>query len=120
MVLGVEEMREKLEETRNGVTHKAMISGVNVYIRTGEYPDGRLGEVFISVDKHGSEMRLLDAAAICISVGLQHGVKLRAFTDKLRGQRLGTGGVCDDPEQPLVPSILSYFATWLERTYPDA
>ena len=107
-----------LPPERKGRTHRAIIADTKVYIRTGEYLDGKLGEVFISIDKEGSELRLLDAAAICISAGLQRGVPLSAFTSKLRGQRVGTGGITDDEQQPLAASIVDYLAQWLERKYP--
>lgn len=108
---------EPLPPERSGITHKATIGGVHVYIRTGEYADGRLGELFVTVDKHGAEMRLIDGVAICMSVALQHGTPLHALTRKLKGQRMGTGGMTDDPGIRMVSSILDYMARWLEAKY---
>ena len=108
---------EKLPDERHGITHRAVIGGKHVYLRTGEYPDGRLGELFITVDKHGAEMRLLDLAAITLSAALQRGVPLEAITSKWRGQRMGTEGATDDPSIPLVTSIADYVARWLDSKY---
>jgi len=108
---------EPLPTERHGITHRAAISDKHIYIRTGEYADGRLGEVFITVDKHGAEMRLLDGIAIVMSASLQRGVPLVALTEKLKGQQMGTRGVTDDPDIPLVTSILDYLARWLDQKY---
>lgn len=108
---------EKLPDTREARTHKAVIGETRIYITTGCYANGRLGEVFIKADKEGAEMMLLNAVAIGISVGLQHGVPLIKYTRKYSFQRLGTDGATNDPEIPMVKSILDYMARWLEAKY---
>ena len=74
--------REKLPSKRVGYTQKAIVGGHKVYLRTGEYPDGRLGEFFIDMHKEGAAFRsVMNAFAIAISLGLQHGVPLEEFVD---------------------------------------
>ena len=74
--------REKLPSKRVGYTQKAIVGGHKVYLRTGEYEDGRLGEFFIDMHKEGAAFRsVMNAFAIAISLGLQHGVPLEEFVD---------------------------------------
>ncbi len=108
---------EKLPDERRAHTHKAVISGKNLYITTGFYEDGRLGEVFIKIDKEGAEMMLLNGIAIGISIGLQHGIPLTKYTRKFKYHRIGTDGVTDDPDIPLVKGLLDYIARYLENNY---
>ena len=110
-------IHEKLPDDRRAHTHRAIISGRNLYITVGFYDDGRLGEVFIKIDKEGSEMMLLNAVAIGISVGLQHKIPLTKFTRKYKNQRIGTAGATDDPEIPMVKGMLDYIARYLENKY---
>ena len=110
-------IHEKLPHERRGLTHHVVIDGVKVTIRTGEYEDGRIGEIFFEAGKEGDEMRILDSIAISISVGLQRGVPLRAYTSKLKYQWAGTGGLTDDEEIPVAHSIIDYCARWLELRY---
>lgn len=74
--------REKLPDKRMGYTQKAVVGGHKVYLRTGQYPDGRLGEIFVDMHKEGAAFRsLMNAFAISISLGLQWGVPLEEFVD---------------------------------------
>jgi len=74
--------REKLPAKRMGYTQKAVVGGHKVYLRTGNYPDGRLGEIFIDMHKEGAAFRsMMNAFAIAVSLGLQHGVPLDEFVD---------------------------------------
>ena len=109
--------RKRLPNERHGKTQKVTISGTDIYIRTGEYPDGTLGEIFITVAKQGDEMRLLDLTAISMSVGLQYGIPLEVYTRKFKDWHAGTDGVTDDDEFPMAKSIIDYVAKWLEKTY---
>src|SRR6185436_16127886 len=69
--------REKLPGRRKGYTQKAAVGGHKVYLRTGEYDDGRVGEIFIDMHKEGAAFRsLMNNFAIAISIGLQYGVPL--------------------------------------------
>ena len=74
--------RRKLPNKRKGYIQKAKIGGHNVYLHTGEYDDGTLGEVFIDMHKEGAAFKALtNAFAIAVSLGLQHGVPLKEFVD---------------------------------------
>ena len=67
--------RSKLPERRKGYTQKAVVGGHKVYLRTGEYGDGKLGEIFIDMHKEGAAFRaMMNNFAIAVSVGLQYGV----------------------------------------------
>lgn len=77
--------RRKLPNRRNGHTQKVRIGGQKVYIRTGEYEDGTLGEIFVDIDKEGSTLRgVMNTLAKAISIALQHGVPLEEYVDALR------------------------------------
>ena len=75
-------MRESLPARRKGYTQKARVGGHKIYLSTGEYPDGRLGEIFIDMHEGGPAFRsLMNNFAIAISVGLQYGVPLEEYLD---------------------------------------
>lgn len=109
--------RRRLPVDREGKTVKATIGNTDVYIRTGEYEDGTLGEVFITINKDGDRMRVYDCLAIMISLSLQHGVQLELIIDKLRGQRMEPSGVTNHPKIPIVSSISDFLVRWLEKEY---
>ncbi len=128
--------REKLPGTRIGLCKRIWLrypdplsSGddgppkileLKIYVHTGEYPDGRLGEVFIKADKAGSLISgLLDTASISISLGLQYGVPLDSLLDKYLGLSFETEGTTSDELMPRVRSITDSVARWLRRTYPE-
>src|SRR5262249_21161087 len=74
--------RHRLPDRRSGYTQKAVVGGHKVYLRTGEYEDGSLGEIFLDMHKEGAAFRsLMNCFAIAISLGLQHGVPLEEFVD---------------------------------------
>src|SRR5258705_13271308 len=74
--------RERMPDRRKGYTQKAVVGGHKVYLRTGEYDDGRLGEIFIDMHKEGAALRsLLNNFAIAISLGLQYGVPMEEYVD---------------------------------------
>ena len=66
--------RERLPNRRDGYTQKARVGGQKIYLRTGDYADGRLGEIFIDTHKEGAFRSLMNNFAIAVSLGLQHGV----------------------------------------------
>lgn len=75
--------RKKLPNKRSGFTQKAKVGGQTLFIRTGEYSDGRLGEIFVDMHKEGATFRsLMNCFSIAVSIGLQYGVPLREFVDK--------------------------------------
>ena len=86
--------REKLPQRRKGYTQKAIVGGHKVYLRTGEYEDGRLGEIFIDMHKDGAAFRsLMNDFAIAISVGLQYGVPLEEFVEAFTFTRFEPAGM---------------------------
>jgi hypothetical protein len=101
-------------------TGRPKMREVKIYVHTGEYPDGRLGEVFIKADKMGSLISgLLDTASISISLGLQHGVPLDSLLDKYLNLSFETGGTTSDEHMPRVTSISDAVAKWLRYRYPE-
>jgi ribonucleoside-diphosphate reductase alpha chain len=85
--------RERLPDRRKGYTQKAVVGGHKVYLRTGEYADGRLGEIFIDMHKEGAAFRsLMNNFAIAVSVGLQYGVPLEEFVDAFTFTRFEPAG----------------------------
>ena len=86
--------RQKLPGRRRGYTQKAKVGGHNVYLRTGEYTDGRLGEVFIDMHKEGAAFRsVMNSFAIAVSLGLQHGVPLEEFVEAFTFTRFEPNGI---------------------------
>ncbi|MDI4655387.1 vitamin B12-dependent ribonucleotide reductase [Xanthobacter autotrophicus] len=85
--------REKMPDRRKGYTQKALVGGHKLYLRTGEYDDGRLGEIFIDMHKEGAALRsLLNNFAIAISLGLQYGVPLEEYVDAFTFTRFEPAG----------------------------
>ncbi len=86
--------RHRLPQRRKGYTQKATVGGHKVYLRTGEYDDGRMGELFIDMHKEGAAFRsLMNNFAIAISIGLQYGVPLEEFVDAFTFTRFDPAGV---------------------------
>jgi hypothetical protein len=102
--------RRRLPARRTGTTQKAVIGGHKLFLSTGEYEDGRLGEIFIALHKEGPAFRgLMDAFAIAVSLGLQHGVPLADYVEAFTFTRFGPGGVVEgDPAVPAASSMLDY------------
>ena len=89
-------VRESLPERRKGYTQKARVGGHKIYLRTGEYGDGRLGEIFIDMHKEGAAFRsLMNNFAIAISIGLQYGVPLDEFVDAFTFTRFEPAGLVE-------------------------
>ncbi len=111
--------REKLPQRRKGYTQKAIVGGHKVYLRTGEYEDGRIGEIFIDMHKDGAAFRsLMDAFAIAISMGLQYGVPLEEFVDAFTFTRFEPAGmVIGNDSIKNATSILDYIFRELAVSY---
>ena len=106
--------REKMPVERASVTHKFSVGGHEGYITVGMYEDGRPGEVFIKMAKEGSTLSgVMDGLAMTISLGLQYGVPLRVFVDKLLNTRFEPSGITANPNIRFVSSLLDYIARWL-------
>ena len=114
-----EHERDKMPQRRKGYTQKAIVGGHKVYLRTGEYEDGRLGEIFIDMHKDGAAFRsLMDAFAIAISVGLQYGVPLEEFVDAFTFTRFEPAGmVIGNDSIKNATSILDYIFRELAVSY---
>ncbi len=87
-------MRERMPDRRKGYTQKAIVGGHKVYLRTGEYDDGRIGEIFIDMHKEGAAFRsLMNNFAIAISLGLQYGVPLEEYVEAFTFTRFEPAGI---------------------------
>ena len=102
--------RHSLPTRRNGYTQKASVGGHKLFLRTGEYEDGKIGEIFIGLHKEGSAFRgLMDNFAVAVSLGLQNGVKLEEFVEAFTFTRFGPAGVVEgDPAVSRATSLLDY------------
>lgn len=111
--------RRRLPDRRTGYTQKAKINGNTVYIRTGEYENGQIGEIFIDMHKEGAAFRsLLNNFAIAISLGLQHGVPLEEFVDAFVFTRFEPSGVVTGNERiKMATSVIDYIFRELAVTY---
>jgi len=106
--------REKMPAERASVTHKFSVGGHEGYITVGLYEDGRPGEVFIKMSKEGSTLSgVMDGLALTISIGLQYGVPLKVFVDKLLNTRFEPSGITANANIRFVSSVLDYIARWL-------
>jgi ribonucleoside-diphosphate reductase alpha chain len=113
--------REKLPNRRAGYTQKATIAGHNLYVRTGEYEDGRLGEVFIDMHKEGAAFRsVMNCFAIAVSLGLQYGVPLDEYVDAFIYTRFEPSGrVLGNDHIKMVTSVIDYIFRELAICYLD-
>ncbi len=113
--------REKLPERRKGYTQKAIVGGHKVYLRTGEYKDGALGEIFIDMHKEGAGFRaMMNNFAIAVSVGLQYGVPLEEFVDAFTFTKFEPAGMVQGNETiKNATSILDYIFRELAVSYLD-
>ncbi len=111
--------RERLPDRRKGYTQKAVIGGHKVYLRTGEYEDGRLGEIFIDMHKEGAAFRsIINNFAIAISLGLQYGVPLEEFVDAFTFTRFEPAGSVQGNEAiKMATSVLDYIFRELAVSY---
>jgi ribonucleoside-diphosphate reductase alpha chain len=121
IVKEVRAKREKLMHRRRGYTQKAVVGGHKIYLRTGEYEDGSLGEIFIDMHKEGSAFRaMMDSFAIAISVGLQYGVPLETFVEAFTFTRFEPAGIVQGNDSiKNATSILDYIFRELAISYLD-
>jgi ribonucleoside-diphosphate reductase alpha chain len=111
--------RERLPDRRKGYTQKAVVGGHKVYLRTGEYDDGRLGEMFIDMHKEGAALRsIINNFAIAVSLGLQYGVPLEEYVDAFTFTRFEPSGpVQGNDSIKYATSILDYVFRELAVSY---
>jgi len=111
--------RRRLPNRRAGYTQKAVVGGHKIYLRTGEYEDGSLGEIFLDMHKEGAAFRsLMNCFAIAISLGLQHGVPLDEFSDAFVFTRFEPNGLVQGHDQiKMVTSVIDYVFRELAISY---
>lgn len=110
--------RKSLPAKRRGFTQKAKINGQVLFLRTGEYGDGTLGEIFIDLAKEGSTLRsLMNCFAIAVSVGLQYGVPLEEFVDKFVFTKFEPSGMVDHPNIKTTTSLVDFVFRALAYEY---
>ena len=110
--------RRALPAKRRGFTQKAKINGQALFLRTGEYNDGTLGEIFIDMAKEGATMRsMLNCFAIAISIGLQYGVPLEEYVEKFVFTRFEPAGMVEHPNIKSTTSIIDFMFRSLAYEY---
>ncbi|WP_454813636.1 vitamin B12-dependent ribonucleotide reductase [Labrys neptuniae] len=111
--------REKMPDRRKGYTQKAVVGGHKIYLRTGEYDDGRLGEIFIDMHKEGASFRaMMNNFAIAISLGLQYGVPLEEYVEAFTFTRFEPSGFVQGNDSiKNATSILDYVFRELAISY---
>ncbi len=111
--------RERLPQRRKGYTQKAIVGGHKVYLRTGEYEDGRVGEIFIDMHKEGAAFRsLMNNFAIAISIGLQYGVPLEEFVEAYTFTRFEPSGIVEGNDAiKMSTSLIDYIFRELAISY---
>ncbi len=112
-------IRRRLPKRRMGFTQEARVGGTKVYLRTGEYEDGTLGEIFIDLAKEGAAFRsMMNCFAISVSLGLQHGVPLKEFVDCFTFTRFEPQGrVTSHPNIKMATSVVDYIFRVLDLEY---
>ena len=113
--------REKMPDRRKGYTQKAVVGGHKVYLRTGEYGDGQLGEIFIDMHKEGAGFRaMMNNFAIAVSVGLQYGVPLEEFVDAFTFTKFEPAGMVQGNDSiKNATSVIDYIFRELAISYLD-
>ena len=111
--------RTRLPQRRKGYTQKAIVGGHKVYLRTGEYEDGQIGEIFIDMHKEGAAFRsLMNNFAIAISIGLQYGVPLEEFVEAFTFTRFEPSGMVEGNDTiKMATSVLDYIFRELAISY---
>ncbi len=114
-----EPVRHKMPRERESITHKFSIAGHEGYITAGKYPDGSVGEIFLTdIGKEGSTLRgMMNAFATAISIGLQYGVPLDVFVKKFSYMRFDPEGITRNPEIPFAKSMPDYIMRWLASRF---
>jgi ribonucleoside-diphosphate reductase alpha chain len=110
--------RKRLPRHRRSNTFAFRVADCDGYVTVGEYEDGRPGEVFLKVSKQGSTLSgVMDAFAIAVSLGLQHGVPLSTFIKKYTNMRFEPAGITDDPELRIATSLVDFIFRRLALEY---
>ncbi|HYA45021.1 MAG TPA: vitamin B12-dependent ribonucleotide reductase, partial [Acidimicrobiales bacterium] len=111
-------VHEHMPPKRKSLTFSFRVADCEGYVTVGEFPDGRPGEVFVNVSKQGSTLAgIMDAFAISVSMGLQHGVPLATFVRHFTNMRFEPAGMTDDPELRFATSLVDYIFRRLAVEY---
>ena len=111
-------LRERLPRRRRSMTFKFRVADCEGYATVGEYEDGRPGEIFMQVSKQGSTLAgIMDAFAVAVSLGLQHGVPLATYVRKYSNMRFEPAGMTDDPDLRIASSLVDYIFRRLAVDY---
>ena len=111
-------VRHKLQEERASITHKFKVGDHEGYITVGLYPNGRPGELFITMAKEGSTVSgLMDSFALAASIALQHGVPLELLCEKFAHTRFEPNGWSGNPDIGYAKSIMDYIFRWLQLRF---
>src|SRR3954463_11611638 len=111
-------VRHKLQEERASITHKFKVGDHEGYITVGLYPNGKPGELFITMAKEGSTVSgLMDSFALAVSIALQHGVPLKLLCDKFEHTRFEPSGWSSNPDIGFAKSIMDYIFRWLHMRF---
>ncbi len=113
--------RRKMPRERESITHKFSVGMHEGYITAGKYPDGSVGEIFLTdIGKEGSTIKgLMNAFATAISMGLQYGVPLEDYVKKFSYMRFEPEGITRNPEIPFAKSMPDYIMRWLASRFID-
>jgi ribonucleoside-diphosphate reductase alpha chain len=119
VVIRYQARRNRLPNRRAGFTQKASVGGHKVYIRTGEYDDGSVGEIFLDMHREGAAFRsLMNCFAIAVSLGLQYGVPLEEFVDAFVFTRFEPSGMVGGHDRiKMATSVIDYVFRELAITY---
>ena len=110
--------RKRLSKKRKGWTQEAKVGGHKIYVRTGEYEDGKLGEIFVDMHKEGATLRsIMNCFAIAVSLGLQHGVPLEEYVNIFTHQKFEPHGPVDHPNIKHATSIVDFIFRLLAFEY---
>ncbi len=114
--------RNRMPRERDSLTHKFSIGGHEGYITAGRYPDGSVGEIFLTdIGKEGSTLRgMMNSFATAISIALQYGVPLETLVRKFAYMRFEPEGITTNPEIPFAKSMPDYIMRWLASRFLDA
>ncbi len=111
-------IRERMPRRRHSSTFGFRVADCEGFVTVGEYEDGRPGEVFMTVAKQGSTLAgIMDAFAISVSLGLQHGVPLATYVKKYTNMRFEPAGMTDDPDLRIAQSLVDYIFRRLAVDY---
>jgi ribonucleoside-diphosphate reductase alpha chain len=113
--------RKRMPRERQSITHKFSIGGHEGYITAGMYPDGSVGEIFLTdIGKEGSTLRgMMNSFATAISIALQYGVPLETLVQKFSYMRFEPEGITGNPEIPFAKSMPDYIMRWLASRFLD-